>query len=58
MVMSVVMSGSVINIVTSGAGNAVINAADGEPFELFTGAGELRFDMHIKLPVLRHLVIF
>ena len=48
--MSVVDDGSVINIVTSGAGNAVINAADGEPFELFGyyGAGELRFDMYIE----------
>ena len=47
--MVVVDDGEVININTSGGGNAVITAEDGEPFELnnFYGAGELKLDMYI-----------
>ena len=47
--MVVVDDSSVINITTSGGGNAVINAVNGETFELnnFYGAGELKFDMYI-----------
>lgn len=47
--MVVVDDGEVININTSGTGNAVIAAEDGETFELnnFYGAGELKFDIYI-----------
>jgi len=47
--MVVVDDDDVININTSGGGNAVITAEDGEPFELnnFYGAGELKLDMYI-----------
>ena len=38
-----------VSIVSTGGGNAVINAADDLPFELtnFYGAGELKFEMYI-----------
>ncbi|MBL6902539.1 MAG: glycoside hydrolase family 16 protein, partial [Luminiphilus sp.] len=41
--------GNVLDVITSGGGNVVINAADGKTFDVYghRGGGELKFDMYI-----------